>query len=179
MLDLVLPGADGIALMEKLPALAGLPVILISAYGRGDTVARALEAGAADYIVKPFSPAELVARVAVALRRQTGPGREPFRLGDLAIDYERRRVTVAGRAVRLTATEYGVLRALSLDAGGVTTYDSLLHQVWGEHAASGAQPVRSAVKKLRRKLGDDAKKPGYILTERGVGYRMPAGSPQD
>ena len=176
LLDLVLPGTDGIALMETLPALAGLPVIFISAYGRGDTVAKALEAGAADYIVKPFSPAELVARVKLALRKQTGPGREPFRLGDLAIDYQKRRVTVADRPVRLTATEYGLLRALSLDAGGVTTYDSLLRQVWGAHTASGAQPVRTAVKKLRRKIGDQAKKPKYIFTERGVGYRMPAGS---
>ena len=177
LLDLVLPGTDGIELMETLPALADLPVILISAYGRGDTVAKALEAGAADYIVKPFSPAELVARVKVALRRQAGPGREPFQLGDLAIDYEKRRVTVAGDPVRLTATEYGLLRALSLNAGGVTTYDSLLRHVWGEHAASDAHPVRTAVKKLRRKLGDQARNPTYVFTERGVGYRMPAGSP--
>ena len=177
LLDLVLPGTDGIALMETLPALADLPVIFISAYGRGDTVAKALEAGAADYIVKPFSPAELVARIKVALRRRTGPGREPFRLGDLAIDYEKRRVTVAGRPVRLTATEYGLLRALSLNAGGVTTYDSLLRQVWGAQSASSAHPVRTAVKKLRAKLGDKARKPTYIFTERGVGYRMPTGSP--
>jgi len=174
LLDLILPGSDGITLLETLPALAGLPVILISAYGRGDTVAKALEAGAADYIVKPFSPAELVARVKLALRRQAGPGREPFMLGDLAIDYEKRRVTVAGRPVRLTATEYGLLRALSLNAGGVTTYDALLRQVWGEHAPGSAQPVRTAVKKLRSKLGDRARKPTYIFTERGVGYRMPA-----
>ena len=173
LLDLILPGSDGITLLETLPALAGLPVILISAYGRGDTVAKALEAGAADYIVKPFSPAELVARVKLALRRRAGPGREPFRLGDLAIDYEKRRVTVADRPVRLTATEYGLLRALSLNAGGVTTYDALLRQVWGEHASGSAQPVRTAVKKLRRKLGDQARKPTYIFTERGVGYRMP------
>ena len=177
LLDLVLPGTDGIELMETLPALAGLPVILISAYGRGDTVAKALEAGAADYIVKPFSPAELVARVKLALRRRAGPGREPFRLGDLAIDYEKRRVTMADQPVRLTATEYGLLRALSLNAGGVTTYDSLLRQVWGEQAGSNAHPVRTAVKKLRRKLGDHARKPTYIFTERGVGYRMPEGSP--
>ena len=96
-------------------------------------------------------------------------------LGDLAIDYEKRRVTVASRPVRLTATEYGLLRALSLNAGGVTTYDALWRQVWGEHGPSSAQPVRTAVKKLRRKLGDRARKPTYIFTERGVGYRMPAG----
>ncbi len=174
LLDLVLPGTDGIELMETLPALAGLPVIFISAYGRGDTVAKALEAGAADYIVKPFGPAELVARVRLALRRQAGPGREPFRLGDLAIDYEKRRVTVAGTPVRLTATEYGLLRALSLNAGGVTTYDVLLRHVWGARTPGSAQPVRTAVRKLRSKLGDRARKPTYIFTERGVGYRMPA-----
>ena len=118
-----------------------------------------------------------MARIKVALRRRTGPGREPFRLGDLAIDYEKRRVTVAGRPVRLTATEYGLLRALSLNAGGVTTYEALLRQVWGAQATSSAHPVRTAVKKLRRKLGDEARKPTYIFTERGVGYRMPTGSP--
>ena len=117
-----------------------------------------------------------MARVKLALRRETGPGREAFRLGDLAIDYRKRRVTLAGRPVRLTGTEYGLLRALSLNAGGVTTYDSLLRQVWQERAGTDAHPVRTAVKKLRRKLGDQATKPTYIFTERGVGYRMPSGS---
>ena len=171
LLDLVLPGADGIELLRTLPGLAGLPVIFVSAYGRGETVARALEAGAADYLVKPFSPAELVARVGLALRRRTPPA--PFVLGDLAIDRAKRRVTVAGRPVRLTATEYRLLHALSLDAGGATTYESLLRRVWGGRDGSNAQAVRSAVRKLRRKLGDDAGRPRYILTERGLGYRMP------
>ena len=172
LLDLVLPGADGIELMRTLPALDGLPVIFVSAYGRGETIARALEAGAADYIVKPFSPAELVARVRVALGRHAAA--EPFRLGDLAIDRAARRVTVAGRAVRLTATEYRLLHALSLDAGGVTSYDALRRRVWGERGASDPQAVRSAVRRLRHKLGDDGASPRYILTERGLGYRMPA-----
>ena len=171
LLDLVLPGADGIELMRTLPALADLPVIFVSAYGRGETVARALEAGAADYIVKPFSSAELAARVGLALRRRTAPA--PFVLGDLAIDRAKRRVTVAGRPVRLTATEYRLLHALSLDAGGATTYESLLRRVWGGRDGGNAQAVRSAVRKLRRKLGDDAGRPRYILTERGLGYRMP------
>ena len=171
LLDLVLPGADGIELMRTLPALADLPVIFVSAYGRGDTVARALESGAADYIVKPFSAAELVARVGLALRRRSSPA--SFVLGDLAIDRAKRRVTVAGRPVRLTATEYRLLHALSLDAGGATTYESLLRRVWGGRGRSNPQAVRSAVRKLRRKLGDDAGRPKYILTERGLGYRMP------
>ena len=175
LLDLVLPGTDGIELMQTLPALADLPVIFISAYGRGDTVARALEAGAADYIVKPFSPAELVARVGLALRRRTDPA--PFVLGDLAIDRPRRRVTLAGRPLRLTAIEYRLLHALSLDVGGATTYESLMRRVWGDRGGSNPQAVRSAIRKLRRKLGDDAKNPRYILGERGVGYRMP--EPED
>ena len=171
LLDLVLPGTDGIALMEGVPALADLPVIFISAYGRDETVARALEAGAADYIVKPFSPTELTARVRAALRRRSGP--EPFVLGDLSIDYGRRRVSVAGRPVRLTATEYELLRLLSVSAGRVATYDALLRQVWGEKDTGDPEPVRNFVRKLRRKLGDDAAEPTYILNERGVGYRMP------
>ena len=130
VLDLVLPGVDGIELMRTLPALADLPVIFVSAYGGGDTIARALEAGAADYIVKPYSPAEL------------------------------------------TATEYRLLHALSLDAGGATTFEALQRRVWGP-GRGDPQAVRSAVTKLRRKLGDDARNPRYILGERGLGYRMP------
>ena len=170
VLDLVLPGVDGIELMRSLPALQDLPVIFVSAYGGGDTVARALEAGAADYIVKPYSPAELAARVSLALRRHTAPG--TFRIGDLEIDRDKRRVTLAGRPLRLTATEYRLLNALSLDAGGASSYEVLQRRVWGP-GKGDAQAVRSAVTKLRRKLGDDARNPRYILGERGMGYRMP------
>ena len=95
LLDLLLPGADGIELLGQVPELSDLPVIFISAYGRDETVARALESGAAHYIVKPISPAEPVARVRAAIRRHAGP--EPFTIGGLAIDYERRRVTVGSR----------------------------------------------------------------------------------
>ena len=175
LLDLLLPGSDGIELMQSVPELADLPIIFISAYGRDETVAKALEAGAADYIVKPFSPTELTARVQAALRRRAEP--EPFLLGDLAIHYEQRRVTVAGRPVELTVTEYELLRLLSLNAGRVLTYETLLRQVWGGWDSTGTYRVRTFVKKLRRKLGDDSGSPAYILNERGVGYRMPV--PQD
>ena len=171
LLDLFLPGTDGIELMESVPELADLPVIFISGYGRDETIARALESGAADYIVKPFSPTELTARIRAALRRRAEP--EPFVLGDLAIHYEERRVTVAGSPVRLTATEYELLRVLSANAGRVTTYDSLIRQVWGGRDSGDPELVRTFVKKLRRQLGDAATLPAYILTERGVGYRMP------
>ena len=170
LLDLMLPGTDGIELMERVPELADLPVIFISGYGRDETIARALEAGATDYIVKPFSPMELTARIRAALRKQAEP--EPYLLGDLEIHYEERRVSVAGRPVQLTATEYELLRVLSRNAGRVSTYEALLRQVWGGRHNGDTELVRTFVKKLRRKLGDDAASPAYIVNERGVGYRM-------
>ena len=171
LLDLVLPGTDGIELMKELPAMADLPVIFISGYGRDETIAKALQMGAADYIVKPFSPTELVARVQAVLRRFAAPS-EPFRLGDLAIDYEGRRVTVTGRPLELTATEFDLLSTLSVNAGRVLSYDSLLRKVWGRHAFGDPQLVRTYVKRLRRKLGDDPSNCSYIFTVRRVGYRM-------
>ena len=171
LLDLMLPGTDGIRLMEQVPGLADLPVVFISGYGRDETVARALEAGADDYIVKPFSPTELLARVRTALRRRTGIS--PFVYRDLEIDYDRRRVWVGGLAVDLTATEYELLRVLTLNAGRVSTFESLLRRVWSGRGDDDLKIVRAYVKRLRRKLGDDARNPVYILTERGVGYRMP------
>ena len=173
LLDLLLPGIHGIELMERVPELADLPVIFISAYGRDETVAKALDSGAADYIVKPFSATELTARVRAALRRRAEP--EPFVLGQLVIRYEQRRVTVAGRPLDLTATEYELLRVLSLNAGRVVTYGSLIQQAWRgrKRVSPDAKLARAVVKRLRGKLGDDAARPAYILNERGVGYRMP------
>ena len=170
LLDLMLPDIDGIELMRQVPELADLPVIFISGYGRDETVAKALESGAADYIVKPFSATELVARVRAALRWHEAP--EPFVLGEIAIDYEQRRVTVGGEAVELTATEYELLRVLSLDAGRVVDFDTLLRRVWAKRDNADANLVRIFVRNLRRKLGDSAASPAYIFNQRGVGYRM-------
>ena len=172
LLDLLLPGSNGIELLEKLPELSDQPVIFISTYGRDETVARALEAGAADYIVKPFSPTELVARVRAVLRRHTDP--QPFVVGELTIDYERRRVTVGGDAVELTATEYVLLRLFSLDAGRVVTHESLLRRVWAKRDNPHPNLLRIFVRTLRRKLGDNAARPACIVNQRRVGYRMPA-----
>ncbi len=171
LLDLMLPGTDGIELMRTVPELAGLPVIFISGYGRDETMSRALEAGAADYIVKPFSPTELVARIKAVLRRRAGSA--PFVLGDLAIDYDLRRVTLAGSPVELTPTEYELLYTLSRNAGRVTTYQALLKQVWSERKSHDTKVVRAFVKQLRNKLGDDAADPSWLFNVRGVGYRMP------
>ncbi len=172
LLDLLLPGTDGIELMQRVPDLADLPAIFISAFGRAETIEKALEMGASDYIVKPFSATELVARVRSVLRRRPDP-LEPFRLGDLAIHYEDRRVTVAGRPVKLTVTEYELLRALSVNAGRILTYRSLLRQVWSRRDSDDRRLVHAYVKRLRRKLRDDASSPAYIFNERQVGYRMP------
>ena len=170
LLDLMLPGTDGIELMERVPELSDLPVIFISGYGRDETVARAFEAGAEDYIVKPFSPTELTARVGAALRRRADP--DPFMVGELAVDYVYRRASVAGREIELTATEYDLLRVLCANAGRVATYDALLRQVWGGRSPADPKLVRAVVKRLRHKLGDEAARPVYIFNERGVGYRM-------
>ena len=172
LLDLLLPGGDGIELMGRVPELTDVPVIFISAYGRDETIARALEAGAADYLVKPFSPTELVARVRAALCRHDAPA--PFVVGDLAIDYGRRLVTVSGEAVALTSTEYELLCALSLAAGRVVSYATLLRRIWKEREDTEVNLVRIFAGKLRRKLGDSATDPVWIFNVRGVGYRVAA-----
>ena len=172
VLDVVLPGADGIELMQQIPELTDLPVILIFGYGGDQTVERALDVGATDYIVKPFSPMELTVRVRVALRRRERPA--PFVLGELAIDYRSRRVTAAGSAVNVTATEFELLRTLSLEAGRVVTYKTLVRRVWGKQEENASRNrVRVFVKSLREKLGEDAESPTWIFNVRGVGYRMP------
>ena len=171
LLDLMLPGTDGVELMRTVPELADLPVIFISGYGRDETIARALEAGADDYVVKPFSPTELTARIRAALRRRSNPA--SFVLGELAIDYDRRRVSVAGRPVTLTPTEYELLRVLAQGAGRVLTHESLLRQVWVRRGNRDPKIVRAYVKRLRNKLGDAAAPPGLDL-QRARG-RLPHG----
>ncbi len=180
LLDLVFPGADGIELMARIFEIADLPVLFASAYGRDEIIARALDQGASDYLVKPFSPTELIARVRAALRQSQAldsiEQRAPYRCGDLLIDYGARRVTQAGRAVQLAPTEYQLLVELSLHAGRVVTHELLLRRVWGLSDVSDARFVRAAVKRLRRKLGDDANTPRYIATEPRVGYRLAQGT---
>ena len=154
LLDLMLPGTDGIELMRTVPELGDLPVIFISGYGRDETVARALEAGADDYVVKPFSPTELTARIRAALRRRSNPA--PFVLGELAIDYDRRRVSVAGRPVTLTATEYDLLRVLARGRGpGPDSRGSAapgLGRTGHRQPQEGARLRQAAAPQARRRL---------------------------
>ncbi len=177
LLDLVLPGSDGIQLMHDIRRTADVPVIFVSAYGQDDTVARALDMGAADYLVKPFSQTELAARIRAALRKRLEalPGEEPGgsrALGGLSIDYAQRMVAVDGETVELTATEYAVLYELAVHAPLVLSQSVLLQRVWGPERVGEGWLVRNLVKRLRRKLGDDAAEPRYIVTEPRKGYRM-------
>ena len=175
LLDLMLPGTDGIELMKRVPQLADLPVIFISGYGRDETIVRALQSGAADYIVKPFSPTELVARVQAALRIRAEP--ETVVIGELAVDYDRRRASVAGRVITLTAIEFDLLWTLAVNAGRVMTNEVLLRQVWGRRGSDDTNRVRTVVKNLRARLGDNAANPTYIFTEHGVGYSIASPDP--
>ena len=179
LLDLMLPGSDGIDLMKDILKTADVPVIFLSVYGREEVIARAFDMGAADYVVKPFSPTELAARIRAALRKRAAPEWAsppgPYSLGDLSIDYAERRVTLAGRPVQVTATEYELLYRLSAAAGRVLTHDQLLQVVWGPERTGEPWLVRNVVKRLRRKLRDDADNPTYVFTEPRVGYRMPKG----
>ena len=180
LLDLMLPGTDGIELMKDILGAADVPVIFLSAYGRDELIARAFDMGAVDYVVKPFSPTELAARIRAALRkRAASEPSEPYVLGDLTIDYAERRVTLAGRPLPLIAMEYRLLTELSANAGRLLTYEHLLERVWGEKSSGDVRPMRTIVSKLRRKLGDDADNPTYIFTEPRVGYRMAKGEGQE
>ena len=176
LLDLMLPGADGIELMKSILRSVDVPVIFVSVYGQEEVVANAFDMGATDYVVKPFSPTELAARIRAALRKRLAPQQsepsEPYSGGDLHINYAERSVTVSGEQVHLTATEYAVLYELSVHTGRVLTHDHLLHQVWGPGRTGEPWLIRDVVKRLRRKLGDNADDPAYISTEPRVGYRM-------
>ena len=180
VLDLVLPGTDGIELLERVPTLGAVPVIFLSAYGRDQTVVRALEAGADDYIVKPFSSTELVARIQTVLRRRTATGpaqpADPYVQGDLTLNYAEHRVSLGGRPVALTDIEYRMLVELAANAGRVLSHAQLLQRVWGPAHSGRPGAVRTVVKNIRQKLGDDANDPTYIISQPRVGYRMPKGA---
>ena len=174
LLDLMLPGTGGIDLMAEIKDIRDVPVIFVSAYGQDWLIARAFQMGADDYVVKPFSPTELAARVGAALRRRAIP--EPagsYVAGDLAIDYEQCQVSLRGQPVPLTATQYRLLAELSANAGQVLTYEQLLSRVWAEDQDGNVRAVRTMVSAIRRKLADDPADPAYIFNRRGLGYSMP------
>jgi two-component system, OmpR family, alkaline phosphatase synthesis response regulator PhoP len=174
VLDLGLPGLDGLDVARQLRQGSPLPIIMLTA--RGDETDRVLglELGADDYLVKPFSPRELVARVRAVLRRSDGTAgeREQFAVGDVVVDTGRRRVTVGDRAIELTATEFELLAHLARQPGRVFTRAQLLDVIHGVAVESYERAVDAHVKNIRRKLEPEPHRPRYLLTVHGVGYRF-------
>src|SRR2546428_8233276 len=174
LLDLGLPGVDGFDVLSQMRRLGRAAVIVVSVMPDEKDKVRALDLGADDYVTKPFGMDELLARIRAVLRRQAAiaAGEPVLRAGDLELDLARRAVTVAGRPVHLTPTEYEVLRYLALHAGKPVTHSTLLRQVWGDYAVDDTYNTRYIMAQLRRKLGDDPAQPRYIISEPGVGYPL-------
>ena len=174
VLDLVLPGLSGLAVCQELRARSSVPILVLSARGDERDKVAALDAGADDYLTKPFGVNELLARIRAALRRAVG-ARGPSAMvesGDLRIDVDRRVVTRGGAEVRLTPTEFDLLKTLVANAGRVLTHGYLLRAVWGPQYDGESQLVRVFIGQLRRKIERDPARPAHIVTEPGVGYRF-------
>jgi two-component system KDP operon response regulator KdpE len=172
ILDLGLPDMDGVEVTRRLREWSQVPVIILSVREQEVDKIAALDAGADDYLTKPFGMGELLARIRTVLRRQTAGTSEPvFTLGGLMVDLANRLVTVDGREVQLTPTEYDILRALVIHAGKVLTNRQLLRQVW-EEGYDDLHILRVNISNLRHKLEPDPSRPTYIHTEPGVGYRL-------
>ncbi len=172
ILDLGLPDIDGLEVTRRLREWTAVPVIILSVREQEEEKIAVLDAGADDYLTKPFGIGELLARMRVALRRQTSSASEPvFQLGSLVVNLADRVVTVDGRAVTLTPTEYELLRTLVVHAGKLLTNRQLLHQVWGE-GYDDLHILRVNISNLRHKIEPDPSRPTYIHTEPGVGYRL-------
>jgi two-component system KDP operon response regulator KdpE len=173
ILDLGLPDLDGVEVTRQLREWSQVPIIILSVRGQEADKIAALDAGADDYLTKPFGAGELLARMRVAARRAVSPASEPlFVQGELAVDLARRLVTVAGREVSLTPTEYDLLRVLVTHAGKVLTHQQLLRQVWGRGYEQEQHLLRVNISNLRRKLEPEVAQPRYVQTEPGVGYRL-------
>jgi two-component system KDP operon response regulator KdpE len=174
ILDLSLPDTDGVEVCRQLRSWSDVPILVLSARDQETEKVRALDLGADDYLTKPFSTAELLARIRVALRhaerRQATLAQ--IAVGDLRIDLARRRVSCGGEDVRLTPTEYALLTALATHAGRVLTHSWLLEQVWGTGYEENVQNLHVFISQLRRKIEPAPARPRYILTEPGIGYRF-------
>lgn len=177
ILDLGLPDMDGTELIKKIRAVSNTPILVLSARTAETDKVEALDLGANDYITKPFGTAELLARVRAALRTSciADPGAPPgksFHVADLSIDYDSRRVTVAGQDIRLTQTEYNIVAFLSSHAGKVLTYSAIIRAVWGSGDDGSIKKLQVNMANIRKKLGSTPGDNRYISNELGVGYRM-------
>jgi two-component system, OmpR family, KDP operon response regulator KdpE len=174
ILDLLMPGMGGIDVVRKLRAVSTLPIIVLSAIGEEAQKVRALEIGADDYMTKPFGMEELFARIRSLLRRAAGATSAApiFVAGDLSVDFDRREVSLEGHPVKLTPTEYDLLKYMIEHAGKVLTHRMLLQEVWGQAYVDQAQYLRVFVGQLRKKIEKHPGRPRFILTDPGVGYRF-------
>lgn len=173
LLDLGLPDMDGIEIVNRIREWSPVPIIILSVRDRESDKIKALDAGADDYLTKPFGVGELLARIRVMLRRSLQQTPEPvFRIDELEVDLARRLVLLRGEEVALTPTEYDLLRLLVTNAGKVLTHRQLLKQIWGAAYVEQPHILRVNISNLRHKLEKDASRPAYIVTESGVGYRF-------
>ena len=175
LLDLALPDVDGFEVVRRIREWSAMPIIVLSAHGRDTDKIRALDAGADDYVTKPFSMPELLARLRVALRhraRVSDDASDTLEIGPLRVDLARRRVTLNDADISLTPTEYRLLTTLARHVGRVLTHEFLLREVWGRAHTSQHHYLRVYMAQLRHKLEADPARPRLLLTETGVGYRM-------
>ena len=173
IVDLGLPGMDGVEVIRRIRGWSAMPILVLSARVQEHSKIEALDAGADDYLIKPFGVGELLARIRVALRRSTRPSLgEVLCLGRVEVDFTRRLATRDGAQVHLTALEFKLLACLASSLGLVVTHRQLLTQVWGPSHAKDTHYLRVYMKQLRDKLEYDAVQPRYLVTETGVGYRM-------
>jgi two-component system, OmpR family, KDP operon response regulator KdpE len=173
ILDLGLPDIDGLEVIRKLREKTQTPIIILSVRGSEKDKVAALDAGADDYLTKPFGSEELFARIRVAWRHQAQPVGDPvFINGQLTVDLVKRIIKVSGQEVQLTSTEYEILKALVNHAGQVLTHRQILQKVWGEQYGDELHMLHVNVSNLRRKIEPDPVRPHYIITEPGVGYRL-------
>ncbi len=176
ILDIMMPKMDGFEVCRRLREWSQIPVIMLSARGNEEDKVKCLGLGADDYITKPFGAGELIARVKAVLRRTEMAGSEPsqpsFTSGDLSINFAKRQVTIAGKEVRLTPTEYNLLQELVLNAGKVLTHTYLLNKVWGPEYRDEREYLHVFVRRLRAKLEPAPTNPVYIMSVSGVGYQF-------
>jgi two-component system KDP operon response regulator KdpE len=172
MLDLILPDGSGRDVCRRFREWTDVPIIVLSAVGEEREKVAALDAGADDYITKPFGIDEVLARLRAALRRSSRPGEPVVRVGELEVDLEKRLVTVAGRPVALTPHEFSLLRVLAQNEGKLLTHPALLRKVWGPAYGRESHYLHVYVSQLRRKIEPDPARPRYLLTEPGAGYRL-------
>lgn len=176
LLDIMLPGIDGVEVCKKIREKSMVPIVMLTAKGETQDVVSGLEAGADDYMVKPFNPQELVARLKVRMRRSGAVSNSGLRIGNIEIDQVSHTILCEGKTVPLTRLEFDLIVALAKEPGRVFTRESLLSEVWGYRPATDTRLVNVHIQRLRAKVEKDPEDPKIILTVRGVGYKAGASS---